>query len=101
MANLIQLTMGQANELWNLVGLVALTFCSEPTPHASRLPHFRQHPLIGCTDIALAEMKYPFVWLHHCNLFLPASIGMCVRSSTSGIRRDESFDVVLFVQPLA
>src|SRR5262245_61850443 len=29
------------------------------------------------------------VWLHHCSLFLPASIRMWVRSSTSGIRRDE------------
>ena len=30
-ANLIQLTTGRANELWNVVALVALTFCSEPT----------------------------------------------------------------------
>jgi hypothetical protein len=29
------------------------------------------------------------IWLHHCNLLLPASIRMCVRSSTSGISRDE------------
>ena len=32
-ANLIQLTAGELpRELWNVVGLVALTFCSEPTP---------------------------------------------------------------------
>src|SRR5262245_45225883 len=31
------------------------------------------------------------VWLHHCNLFLPASIRMWVRSSTTGIRRDEVY----------
>lgn len=31
-ANLIQLTTGRANELWNVVALVALTFCYEPTP---------------------------------------------------------------------
>src|SRR5262245_21183138 len=29
------------------------------------------------------------VWLHQCNLFFPASIRIWVRSSTSGIRRDE------------
>src|SRR5262249_18445224 len=29
------------------------------------------------------------VKLHHCNLFLPASIRMWVSSSTRGIRRDE------------
>jgi hypothetical protein len=33
-------------------------------------------------------IRYP-LRLHHCNLFLPASIRMWVRSSTSGIRRDE------------
>src|SRR4029450_8036192 len=33
--------------------------------------------------------KVSLVWLHQCSLFLPASIRMCVRSSTSGIRRDE------------
>jgi hypothetical protein len=31
-ANLIQLTTGRVNAIWNVVGLVALTPCSEPTP---------------------------------------------------------------------
>ena len=31
-ANLIQLTTGRAKELWNVVGLVALTFFLEPIP---------------------------------------------------------------------
>jgi len=31
-SDLIQLTTGQASELRNVVGLVALPFCSEPTP---------------------------------------------------------------------
>jgi hypothetical protein len=29
---LIQLMTQRTNELWNVVGLVALTFCSESTP---------------------------------------------------------------------
>jgi hypothetical protein len=34
-ANLIQLTTGRADELWNVVGSVALTFCSELIPTQS------------------------------------------------------------------
>src|SRR5262249_51090444 len=36
-----------------------------------------------------ARDEVSLVRLHQCNLFLPASIRMWVRSSTSGIRRDE------------
>src|SRR4029453_2581614 len=36
-----------------------------------------------------------------CSLFLPASTRTCVRSSTSGMRRDEIVGLTLFVQPFA
>src|SRR5262245_63434476 len=52
-------------------------------------------PVVNFTvygSISLVDTKRhgcTLVRLHHCNLFLPASIRMWVRSSTSGIRRDE------------
>src|SRR4029434_8181077 len=48
--------------------------------------------LIVFDSISLVDTRRhgrTLVSVHHCNLFLPASIRMWVRSSTSGIRRDE------------
>src|SRR5262249_16556638 len=64
--------------------LHVLNYCDQTTKHC-RVPlrgkrmHYQR----------IARDEVSFVWLHYCNLFLPASSRMWVRSSTSGIRRDD------------
>jgi len=58
-------------------------------PRTKTLPPTYQSGLNGWTSSALPLMKYPYVSLHQCNLFLPASTKMWVRSSTKGMSRDE------------
>src|SRR5262245_4978640 len=56
------------------------------------------HQRTALDEVSLVRLHHGS---HQCSLFLPASIKMWVRSSTSGIKRDGSFDVAFFVQPIA
>jgi hypothetical protein len=81
-ANLIQLTTGRANELWNVAGLVPLTFFLEPQPKQADNQISTHRPLIAClpfgdqdSQIAVALRTGALEVLRHYD---PRWVGYCL-----------------------
>ena len=85
MEKMIQLTTGRTNELWNVVGLVALASCSEVTAtpadnHISRTVHYRLHGRLGLpfgtTPVHLGQERCCYLVMRLLNHIRDINLGI-------------------------